>query len=524
YRVVAARSRRGRTLVFAAPAKDTVRPGWHRLLTFLLPLSPTDMQQRTAIEKLGIEFSANPDSVLLATDVARSRLDIRLSGATWWQLSGSRGLPPRAIAREGAEGVELYRTGAAEPLRPSRSGTAVAPGVGLRRARPLPCADCCATRLRSDGDVDDAGESDNLAAMSRAAQPRAAGPRLQAGRDGRVTSIESREHRLLRQHAKPAVVANGQPQELEPRDPTWCPNWSIAGPTTKALNYSACAPADLQRLAVCAVRSLRYPMLCPAITRPSRGTPATPQCPTSQGEDAAQAGPQRRSRQQILAAVEQHCSNIPVQPARCLVSSGQLIAIRLIWRSSAYSTEILAQAAHRAEAGSHFDRVEPWGVTQLGAEALTPPSGAGSRSSSALQSETWLLISSPTKTAWNSRRPSGAGLSSLCSAPTKTAEPPATDNSDGGATKALITALKERVPANSPLLLCGDFNGESFEPFYNPEEPPFTTFKYVGKSAEPQARAIDYIWYRAPATASPAGDSASGQRRVQRSALRCVPV
>uniref|UniRef100_A0A1I8ISD1 ATP-dependent RNA helicase n=3 Tax=Macrostomum lignano TaxID=282301 RepID=A0A1I8ISD1_9PLAT len=71
------RSRRGRTLVFCA-SKDTVRR-LHRLLTLLRcpncrPLH-SDMQQRQRLKSLD-RFSANPDSVLLATDVAARGLDI----------------------------------------------------------------------------------------------------------------------------------------------------------------------------------------------------------------------------------------------------------------------------------------------------------------------------------------------------------------------------------------------------------------------------------------------------------------
>ncbi|PAA71156.1 hypothetical protein BOX15_Mlig030602g1, partial [Macrostomum lignano] len=310
-----------------------------------------------------------------------------------------------------------------------------------------------------------------------------------------------------------------------------------------------------------------------------------------QGEDGSSAGAATAARQQLLAAVEQHCSNSPCPAGPLSRQFRQLIPSDSVMQSGQFRVlhwNILAQALTGAEGGSHFDRVEP-GVTSwerrrwyllrellrfqpdilclnevdiydyllenlapLGyrgcfrakprSPCLSFPGNFGPDGTAilynthrfeCLQSETGLLIEPNEDGTEFLDAPSGAGSQVFVLLRLRLLNPPATDDSDGGGelwvaathlkakvtfsnlrllqTKALITALKERVPANSPLLLCGDFNGESFEPFYNvivqsgldiasaykqPEEPPFTTFKYVGKSAEPQARGIDYIWYR----------------------------
>uniref|UniRef100_A0A1I8ITI9 Nocturnin n=1 Tax=Macrostomum lignano TaxID=282301 RepID=A0A1I8ITI9_9PLAT len=271
---------------------------------------------------------------------------------------------------------------------------------------------------------------------------------------------------------------------------------------------------------------------------------------TSQGEDGSSAGAATAARQQLLAAVEQHCSNSPCPAGPLSRQFRQLIPSDSVMQSGQFRVlhwNILAQALTGAEGGSHFDRVEP-GVTSwerrrwyLLRELLRFQPDIlclneilyNTHRFECLQSETGLLIEPNEDGTEFLDAPSGAGSQVFVLLRLRLLNPPATDDSDGGGelwvaathlkakvtfsnlrllqTKALITALKERVPANSPLLLCGDFNGESFEPFYNvivqsgldiasaykqPEEPPFTTFKYVGKSAEPQARGIDYIWYR----------------------------
>uniref|UniRef100_A0A1I8FJG4 ATP-dependent RNA helicase n=1 Tax=Macrostomum lignano TaxID=282301 RepID=A0A1I8FJG4_9PLAT len=350
------RSRRGRTLVFCA-SKRHGQAAAPRLLTLLRcpncrPLH-SDMQQRQRLKSLD-RFSANPDSVLLATDVAASRIGHPRSGA--------RG------ALSGAEGVGALPA----QVRPNRSGQPQrhpqSPWCRLRRRGPL------RRLLRglgrgSDGDVDDAGESRQSGSMSAPpSQEQLAGSGRPSTACSGSTLNGCGSNGQLRARARSRPARTGRSPGRRRRRLN-CPiTWlSWIKPTRKWLdsarsrlnqllneldstnnNNSSNSACGAATAAGGLPRSLRYPMLCPAITT-SRGTSylATKllsllhllprRMSTSQGEDGSSAGAATAARQQLLAAVEQHCSNSPCPPGRCLALTG-------------------------AEGGSHFDRVEP-GVT-----------------------------------------------------------------------------------------------------------------------------------------------------------------
>uniref|UniRef100_A0A1I8FER9 Nocturnin n=1 Tax=Macrostomum lignano TaxID=282301 RepID=A0A1I8FER9_9PLAT len=264
-------------------------------------------------------------------------------------------------------------------------------------------------------------------------------------------------------------------------------------------------------------------------------------CPPAKVEDGS-SGRGRNGRSPAALSgtlLKQSCPAGPLSrqfrqliPSDSVMQSGQFRVLH--WN-------ILAQALTGAEGGSHFDRVEP-GVTSWerrrwyllrellrfqpgypgllsGEAALSLPllswklwTGRhrilyNTHRFECLQSETGLLIE-PNEDGTEfldapQRRRLSTTAAASCGLQPRISKAKVTfSNLRLLQTKALITALKERVPANSPLLLCGDFNGESFEPFYNvivqsgldiasaykqPEEPPFTTFLNTG---------IDYIWYR----------------------------
>uniref|UniRef100_A0A1I8FR52 Helicase C-terminal domain-containing protein n=1 Tax=Macrostomum lignano TaxID=282301 RepID=A0A1I8FR52_9PLAT len=463
----------------------------------------SDMQQRQRLKSLD-RFFANPDSVLLATDVAALRgLDIPLP-------SGARGCTIRC-----PKVSELYLHRCGRTARASRSGTAVAL-VSPEEAGPLRrlLRDSAAAAMATSTTP---AKSDNLAGDVGAAQPRAAGPGSGrptlngCGSNGTAQELEldpDLPELVDRRADDEGVELSQSPAKLDK-------------PTRKWLDSARCSRLNQLLNELDSTNNNSFQFCCGAAATAAGGLPRRQLSRARNG----------RARQQLLAAVEQHCSNSPCPAGPLSRQFRQLIPSDSVMQSGQFRVlhwNILPPGAHRRRSGSHFDRIL-----------------YNTHRFECLQSETGLLIEPNEDGTEFLDAPSGAGSQVFVLLRLRLLNPPATDDSDGGGelwvaathlkakvtfsnlrllqTKALITALKERVPANSPLLLCGDFNGESFEPFYNvivqsgldiasaykqPEEPPFTTFKYVGKSAEPQARGIDYIWYRAPATASPAGDSA----------------
>uniref|UniRef100_A0A1I8FMA1 Nocturnin n=1 Tax=Macrostomum lignano TaxID=282301 RepID=A0A1I8FMA1_9PLAT len=194
---------------------------------------------------------------------------------------------------------------------------------------------------------------------------------------------------------------------------------------------------------------------------------------TSQGEDGSSAGAATAARQQLLAAVEQHCSNSPCPPGRYLASSDSSSHPTHL-ASSAYSTGTYwPRALTGAEGGSHFDRVEP-GVTSwerrrwyLLRELLRFQPDIlclneilyNTHRFECLQSETGLLIEPNEDGTEFLDAPAAPALKLL--------NPPATDDSDGGGELwVAATHLKAKVTFSNLRLL------------------------------QTKARGIDYIWYR----------------------------
>ena len=77
----------------------------------------------------------------------------------------------------------------------------------------------------------------------------------------------------------------------------------------------------------------------------------------------------------------------------------------------------------------------------------------------------------------------------------------------------LLQSIKEKYPTHTHIILAGDFNGETSEPFYleimnygfqsayrtvlNDQEPEYTTWKFKGRDGpiRESCRTIDYIFY-----------------------------
>uniref|UniRef100_A0A1I8JPZ2 Uncharacterized protein n=1 Tax=Macrostomum lignano TaxID=282301 RepID=A0A1I8JPZ2_9PLAT len=336
--------------------------------------------------------------------------------------------------------------------RTARARPQAAPAVALVSPEgPARCGDCCADSPGSDGDVD---PTKSGSIVGRAQQEQLAGS---GGRDGRFTSIESEAAPPVRSTLKRLWFRNGQTQSSD-RFPT-CPNLvRFAGPTTKAFetgpitwlswiatrmwldSASVAAQSTFKRAG-----TQRIIIIVPIL--PWRATSAPP-CPPAKVKTGSSAGWPQRPRSpasSCLAAVEQHCSNSPCPPGRCLglLSGEAALSLPLPF------LETLDRTAPASSRSLHH----PPGLRILCRSCTTR------HRFECLQSETGLLIRAQRRRHGILDAPSGAG--------------------------SQTTHLKAKVTFSNLRLLQT-----------KPEEPPFTTFKYVGKSAEPQARAIDYIWYR----------------------------
>uniref|UniRef100_A0A1I8FDW1 Endo/exonuclease/phosphatase domain-containing protein n=1 Tax=Macrostomum lignano TaxID=282301 RepID=A0A1I8FDW1_9PLAT len=214
---------------------------------------------------------------------------------------------------------------------------------------------------------------------------------------------------------------------------------------------------------------------------------------TSQGEDGSSAGAATAARQQLLAAVEQHCSNIISTGVEPGVTSWEREALVSAQGAAEISTDILClnevdiydyllenlaplgyrgcfRAKPRSPCLSFPGNFGPDGTARLAVVAPSPGPCApvqilyNTHRFECLQSETGLLIEPNEDGTEFLDAPSGAGSQVFVLLRLRLLNPPATDDSDGAASyEGANHCLKERVPANSPLLLCGDFNGESFE-------------------------------------------------------------